>query len=88
MENEGKEGVEQPKEENATLSLVERAERTAERIESGNKKTEELLKNLGELETKRVLAGKADAGTTQEKPKEETPKEYKDRIMRNEPNKK
>jgi len=55
---------------------------TAERLEKANEKGEELLRGNQELEARKRLGGQSDAGQPSEKPKEETPKEYADRIMK------
>lgn len=56
-------------------AAAERAEAAAARVEAANKKTEELLVRL-------TMSGRAEAGSAATAPKVETPKEYKDRILK------
>ena len=63
------------------IGLIDRANSSAERLEVALKKQEELIRRQEEIIAKRMLAGRTDAGDV-EIPKEETAKEYKDRIMR------
>lgn len=62
-------------------SVVEEAREIAERIERANRKTAELLNRQEALAVERTLAGKTQV--QQEKPKEESPEEYAQRVMRN-----
>ena len=57
-----------------------RAER--ERIEKAVAENKELIAKMEQLKEEQVMWGKTDAGKPQEKPKEETPKEYADRISK------
>ena len=63
------------------IGLIDRAGIISERLEKQLKRQEDLLKRQNELYAKRMLAGRSDAGEQPEKPKEETPEEYKNRIM-------
>ena len=56
------------------LSLIETANIAAKRLEDANKKSEEIL-------AKAILSGRAAAGQAPVKPKEETAKEYAERVM-------
>jgi len=62
-------------------SLVDRAEAAALRIEAANKRTEELYKLNQETEARIRLGGNTGASPIAQK--EETSKEYADRIMKN-----
>ncbi len=42
--------------------LITRANLAAERLEAANKKNEELLKKMEDIEAKRILSGKSEAG--------------------------
>lgn len=64
-------------------SVIEQANEAADRLERANQKREELLKKEEALLAKRVLGGKSE-GKEEEKPKEETPQEYKDKVLRGE----
>ena len=66
-----------------TTSELDRADAIAERQKKENDRREEILRREEALEARRMLGGRAEAGQTQEK-KEETPQEYKDRILRGE----
>lgn len=60
--------------------MIDRANRAAERMEKANKDLAKLLLRQEVMMAEKRLGGISEAG--QEKPKEESPKEYKDRIMR------
>jgi hypothetical protein len=47
------------------LSLIEKAEAVALRIEEANKKAEELLRRQEEIKSKKLLAGRSEAGDQQ-----------------------
>ena len=66
---------------------VTEALEAAKRIEEANKKTEELVARQEKIAATNILGGKSEAGKVEEK-KEETPTEYKDRILRGEIEKK
>jgi hypothetical protein len=63
-------------------SLVEKAEAIAVRIEKGLAEMKATEERLQKFKANEILGGKTDAGQTAQKPKEETPEEYKNRIMR------
>lgn len=63
-------------------SMVDEAEKAAGLMKIENDRKEELLKREEELQAKKILGGKSEAGSVEEK-KEETPKEYKDKVMAN-----
>jgi hypothetical protein len=56
---------------------VERA--SMEKVRDENKA---ILERLEQLKAEEILAGKTDAGQKQEEKKEETPKEYADRMLK------
>ena len=60
--------------------LIEQARQTAERIESANKRTEELLAKQEEMLSRAMISGKGLAGTPSKKV-EESPQEYAKRVM-------
>jgi len=63
-----------------TTGIVDRAYAENKRMEENFKKREELLAREEDFWAKKQLAGNADAGEPQ-KEKEETPEEYKKRVM-------
>lgn len=63
------------------LSLVDQANKAAARLEAANKRFEEVVDRQEAIAARMVLGGKSDAGTPSEK-KEETPSEYKDRVLK------
>ena len=67
-----------------TISELDRADQIAERMARENQARKEILDREEALEARRRVGGVTEAGQIQEKPKEETPKEYKDRVMKNE----
>jgi len=89
MENEQKTNEKEEPENSVTtendgdkpqeVGLIDKANSAAERLEKANKKQEELILRQEEITAKQMLSGRADAGQTSEK-KEETDKEYSDRI--------
>ena len=75
----GGDKVSAPIEENKELNpLFTEAKSLAERIEEGNKKSEELLKKQEQLLAASQLSGTAGGHL---EPKEETPKEYAQRVL-------
>lgn len=72
------------KEETKTISDLDRADQIVQMQKRENDRREELLKREENLQARKAVGGQTDAGIQPEKPKEETPKEYKDRIMKNE----
>lgn len=58
-------------------SLIEQAEKAAQRLEHANKVMEELVKRQESIEARRLLGGQSEAGKTQEK---ELSKEEKDKM--------
>ena len=46
----------------STISLIERAEAAAKKIEEENKKRVELLRREEELEARKIVSGKSEAG--------------------------
>ena len=67
-------------------SMLEEAQKTADRIEAANKRQEELLHKQEELLAKQVLAGKSEAGQEPEKAKKLSDKEYAEKLERGEVN--
>jgi len=61
--------------------LVERAEAAADRIEAAEKRAEERAVEEAEDKAKEILGGDSEAGAQPPAVKEETPAEYKDRVM-------
>ena len=60
-------------------TLIGEANSAAERLEKANKEKSELLAREEDLEARKKLGGGSEAGKPEEK-KEETDKEYSDRI--------
>ena len=65
------------------VSLYDKTEAIVTRQEEANKKTEELLERQETLHANQRLAG-TSGGNVEVKTKEETPKEYSDRVMKGE----
>ena len=65
-------------------SIVEQAKSAAERMEAANEKREALLAREEELEARRTLGGQSTGAAQVEKPKEDTPKEYAEKVMKGE----
>ena len=76
-EEEPKEEV---KEEPKKPDKIEEAMDAAARMEEANKKMEENIQKLESLHAEDIVRGRADAGAREKH--EETPQEYKDRIMK------
>lgn len=55
---------------NSEVSLIDKAESIAKKIEEGNKKFEELVKRQEQAIAKQMLAGRADAGQINKTPEE------------------
>ena len=63
-----------------TISELDRADSIVERQKRENDRREEILTREENLAARKAIGGESEAGKPSEK-KEETPKEYKDRIM-------
>ncbi len=63
-----------------TTPLIDIANAAAERMEKANEKTERLLDRQEEMDARRALGGRAEAGQAPAVEKDETPEEYKERI--------
>lgn len=64
------------------FNLIEEAKKTAERIEAGNIKNEELLKKIEEIEARNILGGRSEAGHGAPKKETEHEKWEKDAKLR------
>ena len=62
--------------------IVSKAEKAAAILKAENERFEKNIKEQRELAARNLLGGQINTGIQPEKPKEETPKEYKDRIMK------
>lgn len=67
-----------------TTPLIRQANEAAERLEQANKEKEKLLAREEEIEAKRTLGGKSEAGVQQEKPKPLSDVEYSKALQRGE----
>jgi hypothetical protein len=65
-----------------TLSIIERAEKLNKETMEAEERINKARAEIMELETKRVMGGKSNVEPSPVV-KEETPKEYADRVMRN-----
>ena len=63
-----------------TTPVIERAREEREKLETANTKREELLDREEAMMAKRELGGRAEAGQSNERKKEESPAEYRARI--------
>jgi len=84
MPEEEKKEEEQPKEEapkETEESPLDRGERIMKMLEEQNKIFERNIHRQEEITAKQMLAGRSGVHTD-EQPKEESPQEYKDRIMK------
>jgi hypothetical protein len=63
-----------------TSELIDKANKAADRLKEENDRREKLLTREESLEARRILGGKSDLQV--EPVKTESPKEYKDRILR------
>jgi hypothetical protein len=73
---------EEPSPKKKEGDVLSEAQNTRDDLKKQLDRREELIKREEQLIAQQVLRGKADAGSLPEKPKEETPQEYKDRVMR------
>lgn len=79
-EKEG-EGVAPSSPEPSTLNLLEDTKRVVDELKSERESLKKDLDELRELTARQLLGGKSSVNREAEPVKEETPKEYKDRIM-------
>jgi hypothetical protein len=73
---------EENKQADAPKTRIEEARELAERIEKANAEHKVLLEREEHIRADRLLAGEASAGQIPVQPKEETAKEYAERISR------
>jgi len=73
---------EEVKEEPASLSEVDRAETVVKSMKEEREKFEELVKKNDIAVSKLILGGKTEAGGEKETQKEETNKEYVDKMRK------
>lgn len=64
-----------------SLSLVDQATKAAERLEEATRKYNDVVSRQEALAARMTLGGKSDAGQPPAEKKEETPIEYKNRIL-------
>ncbi|KKL81881.1 hypothetical protein LCGC14_1990340 [marine sediment metagenome] len=64
----------------ATTTLISQADLAAERLEKANERQAELLRQQEDLEARKALGGGSEAGQAPVEPKEETSKEYRERV--------
>jgi|TARA_R100000501_G_C2630136_1_gene125235 hypothetical protein len=69
------------KEEEKIPTSIERAEALAERLEAANEKNAEILKEQQDIRAEQILSGRSEAGTSPPQEKEETAKEYANKVM-------
>ena len=67
--------------EAAPVNIVDQAKAEREALKTENDRMEKNIKDLKELEANKILGGTAGGHIPAPEKKEETPKEYKDRIL-------
>lgn len=71
-----------PAENPEEKTLLEKAEAAAERIEKATAAMAEMLERQEKIRADELLGGRSSAGQPAPEPKEETAKEYAERVMR------
>ena len=69
-------------ENDKSLEMIKKANEAADRMEKANKELDGLLQKQAAIQVQNTLAGQAEVTPPEEK--EETPKEYADKVMRGE----
>lgn len=64
------------------ISLIEQAREAAKELRAANAEKAELLNREERLRSEQMLSGTSEAGIPPVPKKEETPQEYKDRIIK------
>jgi len=64
-----------------TPTLLEQTQKVVDALKVENDRRDAIIQREQELEARRLLGGKTDAGIQPPKPVEETPQEYAKRIM-------
>ena len=62
-------------------SVIEDANQAAARLEKANKEHRELMEKQEQIYAQQKLGGRSEAGHVSEKPKEETPQEYANKVL-------
>lgn len=78
--NEKEEEAKQPE------SLISAANNAADRLEKANKEMAALIEKQERILAEQRLGGRSEAGQLKEKPKELTPQEYAEKILKGEIN--
>lgn len=68
------------------VSELDRADQIAERQKRENDRREQLIQREEALEARRTVGGQTEGGREPEKPKEESPTDYANRVMKGEAN--
>jgi len=86
-ENVTKEGITSDnanRSESETTPLIKSASYAAERLREENNRREKLLEREEQIIARRTLGGETEGLGQEIKPKEETPKEFKDKFLKGE----
>ena len=81
--NEEIKNEEQVQEETKEEGIVEKAERLNQALDAKIVRHEALVAEINKARAENLLSGDSDAGEPSKEPVEETPEQYKDRVMRN-----
>jgi len=69
-------------EEQTSTPIIQGAHDAADRLKAENDRFEANLRRFEELKAYETLGGKSEGKSQEQKPKEETPAEYAERVMR------
>lgn len=86
MEKEAINQVPETGKKEESLSVLDRAEAVAKRIEEGNKRAEELLSRNEQIASRMILGGRTDAGQAAPEQPQISNKEYAQKVLRGELN--
>jgi len=81
---EAPEKEEEQSEEEAAPDLIKNAEKAAKILKEENDRTEKLVREMREIETRKILGGKSEAGAGPEKKEEISDEEFAKKLQRGE----
>lgn len=74
--------MEEQQQETQQENPIEEAKKLRDELRQEKRELLEVIDRMERVAATKIISGKAEAGQGPEKPKEETPKEYIERIMR------
>jgi len=84
MEEETKQPEKEEAKPTRSMEILDQMKVHKAEIDAALKLADEKIMTLQELKAEEIMSGTSTTGTTEQAKKEETPAEYKERVMKNE----